>query len=150
MKVILLQDVRGTGRKDEIKEVSDGFARNFLIPGKLAVVATAGVLKNYSGKMKARENAKNKELEKYQKTAEELSSAVLNFKMKTGGKGKTFGSVSASEIQKALREKGYNVQKDWLELEENIKTTGEKVVGLNLPQGVKTKIRIKIEGEKEK
>jgi len=102
MKVIFLTDVRGQGKKDEMKEVSDGYARNYLIPRKLAVEATSDAL----NAMKLKEKAKKAQMEKdkalAKETAKRLESLVVKIAAKGGGGGKLFGSVTSKEISDAL------------------------------------------------
>jgi len=102
MKVIFLTDVRGQGKKDEMKEVSDGYARNYLIPRKLAVEATSDAL----NAMKLKEKAKKAQMEKdkaaAKETAKRLESLVVKVAAKGGGGGKLFGSVTSKEISDAL------------------------------------------------
>jgi len=104
MKVIFLTDVRGQGKKDEMKEVSDGYARNYLIPRKLAVEATSDAL----NAMKLKEKAKKAQMEKdkalAKETAKRLESLVVKIAAKGGGGGKLFGSVTSKEISDALAE----------------------------------------------
>jgi large subunit ribosomal protein L9 len=102
MKVIFLTDVRGQGKKDEMKEVSDGYARNYLLPRKLAVEATADTINT----MKLKEKAKKAQLEKDKAAAEEtaksLKNLVVKIPAKAGVGGKLFGSVTSKEISDAL------------------------------------------------
>jgi len=102
MKIIFLTDVRGQGKKDEMKEVSDGYARNYLIPRKLAVEATSDAL----NAMKLKEKAKKAQMEKdkaaAKETAKKLESLVVKVAAKGGGGGKLFGSVTSKEISDAL------------------------------------------------
>ncbi|NLV85702.1 MAG: 50S ribosomal protein L9 [Clostridiales bacterium] len=102
MKVIFLTDVRGQGKKDEMKEVSDGYARNYLLPRKLAVEATADTINT----MKLKEKAKKAQLEKDKAAAEEtaksLENLVVKIPAKAGAGGKLFGSVTSKEISDAL------------------------------------------------
>jgi len=102
MKVIFLTDVRGQGKKDEMKEVSDGYARNYLLPRKLAVEATSDAL----NAMKLKEKAKKAQMEKdkaaAKETAKKLESLVVKVAAKGGGGGKLFGSVTSKEISDAL------------------------------------------------
>ena len=146
MKVILLQDVSKIGRKDEVKEVSEGFARNFLFPKKLAVLATETELKKISVRKENREKESAKEQENYQKIAEQLKKITLNFKLKVGEKGQSFGSVTANDICEALKQNSIEVEKGWIE-DEHIKTTGEKTVKIEFPQGTAGEVKIKVEAE---
>ena len=147
MKVILLADVAALGRKNEVKEVSGGYARNFLLPRRLAEPATDAALAALEAKKAREERGKIEEEKKYKAAAEKLKTAVLSFKIKIGEGGKAFGSINASKIQEALAEQGIAVQKDWILLEEPIKSTGEKTIPVQFPYGLKSEVRIDIEAE---
>ena len=147
MKVILLVDVAALGRKDEVKEVSGGYARNFLLPRLLAVAASSAALKNLAEQGVRREKEKSDAEGRNRASAEALKKIVLRFSIKTGGKGKTFGSINAAKIIDALSRQGIAVEKSWIVLDEPIKTTGEKSVALHLPHGVKAELKIIIEAE---
>ena len=146
MKVILLQDVRNVGRKNEVKEVNDGFARNFLLSKKLALPASDSTVKILNQQKANQEKEKNKEKEKYIQLVEKMKNLFLEFKTKVGEKGKTFGSISSAEIKEALKKKGIAVEKDWIETE-HIKTTGEKIVKISFPQGISGEVKVIIEAE---
>lgn len=138
MKVILLVDVRGVGRRYEVKEVHDGYARNFLIPQKLAVLADE---KQLAAK-KSHDEQEAGETERLQKLADKLAKEVFEFKIKAGAKGEVFGSVSKKDIEGALR----NTPSAGAEvvLEHPIKATGEHEVEVSLGRGVKAKVKILI------
>jgi large subunit ribosomal protein L9 len=140
MKVILLQDIKNLGKKYDVKDVSDGYARNFLIPRGLAEAATTAAL-NRIAEIKSRIAAQKKQLlETLEKRKETLAGTTLIFKLKTGEKGEVFGSVSARDIENALSERGIADVK--IELEKPIKELGEHLVGINLGEGIKTKIKV--------
>lgn len=102
MKVIFLTDVRGQGKKDELKEVSDGYARNYLLPRKLAAEATADTLNAMKLKEKARATQLAKDKAAAQENAKKLESIVVKIPAKAGEGGKLFGSVTTKEISDAL------------------------------------------------
>ena len=147
MKIILLQDVPALGKRNEVKEVSGGYARNFLLPRRLAEVATDTAIASLTAKKARDEKAKSDEEKKYTATADKLKTVALSFKVKIGGKGKAFGSVSAVKIQEALQKQGIHVEKDWIMLDTPIKTTGEKVVGIKFPHDTKGEVKIIVEAE---
>lgn len=147
MKVILLKDVPKVGRKNDIKEVNDGFARNFLLAQKLATPATETELKKFFSSKEQQEKAKDKEKEVYQKVADKLKNLVFEFKVKVGERGKTFGSVTAADIQNKLKNKDITIEKEWLVLNEHIKSTGDKNIKINFPHEVVGEVKIKIEAE---
>lgn len=133
MKVIFLTDVKGQGKKDEMKEVSDGYARNYLIPRKLAVEATADAL----NAMKLKEKAKKAQMEKDKALAQEISkkleSIVVRVPAKGGDGGKLFGSVTSKEISDALAEQfDINIDKNKIVQAEPIKSFGSYEVKCRL------------------
>jgi large subunit ribosomal protein L9 len=125
MKVILLQDVKGQGKKGQSVEVSDGYARNFLLPKKLAVEATADNLNAMKIKEKARLAQIEREKEAARETVKKLEAITVNIKAKAGGAGKLFGAVTAKEIAEALeKQHGISIEKNKIVLSEQIKTFG--------------------------
>ena len=147
MKVILTKDVENIGRKNEVKDVSDGYARNFLFPRNLANPATNAALKTAeAGKMHA-EKEKSVEYQKFSAQAEKLQSLTLTFKVKLGEKGRAFGSVTAVKIRDALKKQGIAVEKEWVLLDAPIKTTGEKIVNIKFPQGTMGEVKVMVEAE---
>lgn len=147
MKVILLQDVHALGRKRDVKDVSDGYARNFLIPRKLAMPANTGALQALTAQ-KAREEQEKSELHgKYKASAERLKTTTLLFKTKIGEKGKTFGSISSAKIRDALKKEGIAVEKEWIAMDAPIKTAGAHAVEINFPHGIMGKTKIIVEAE---
>lgn len=146
MKVILTQDIPKVGKKHEVKEVSPGFARNFLFPKHVAVHATEENLRKLFSQKEQKEKSHSLELQRYQEMAEKLKSLMLEFKIKVGEKGQAFGSLNSSKITEALRQKGIEIDKEWLE-EEHIKSTGEKLIKIKFPHGIEGEVKIKIEAE---
>ncbi|OHA00659.1 MAG: 50S ribosomal protein L9 [Candidatus Sungbacteria bacterium RIFCSPHIGHO2_02_FULL_47_11] len=147
MKIILLQPIPHVGQKDDVKIVADGYARNFLIPKNLAKPATEEALKILVQQKKKTERKRTEVLQKYGELAEKLKSVVLRFKMKTADGGTTFGSVSTVDIQDALKKQGIAVKKDWIQLEESIKTTGEHAVKIKFSQEVVGEVKVAVEAE---
>lgn len=144
MRVIFLQNVRGIGNIGEIKEVSAGYARNFLFAKKLARLATEDTIRQEAEQKEKKEKKLEKEREEHKKIIERLKTAKVEFKIKIGEKGKAFGSVTASDIQTALKKLGVAVDKEWIDLPEHIKTMGEKTVPINFPRNLTGEIKIKI------
>ena len=125
MKVILTADVKGQGKKGELKEVSEGYARNYLIPRGLAMKATADNLNALALKEKAKAAQAAKEKAKAQEYAKQLESCVVKVKAKGGENGKLFGSVTGKEVAEALKEQfGIELEKNRILMEENIKSFG--------------------------
>ncbi len=147
MKVILSNDIRRLGKKYDIRDVSDGYARNFLLPRGLAIPATADALKSLDEKRSREEHKSARDEADYRAQAEHIAGLTLRFKMKLGEKGKTFGSVSERDIADALRREKISVEKEWIALDEHIKTTGEHTVSLNFPHGIKGEIKVVVEAE---
>lgn len=149
MEVILKKDVKGTGKAGDIVKVSDGFARNRLIPGGMAVEATAANKKAYE-----REKAKAEEKYAAEKAAAEefaarLSSNIVTVRTKVGDNGKLFGSITSMDIAEAIREQtGEDIDKRKIVLDKPIKETGVETIGIKLFQDVTAKVVIKIEGGK--
>ena len=145
MKVILLQDIKGTGKKDQIIEASDGFARNYLIPRKLAKEATAEALNSIEKAKSAdkhREAVKRAEAET---TARELKGKVIQLTVRGGDNGKLYGAITNDQIAAALKEQhGYEVDKRKLELDEPIKNAGQSFVTLKLMAGISTRMIVNV------
>ena len=147
MKVILLVDVPALGRKNDVKEVSGGYARNFLLPRHLAEPATDAAVAGLAAKKAREEREKSEEYKRHQALVEKLRSVVLQFRVKIGEKGKAFGSVGTAKIKEALAGQGIAVDKEWIMLDEPIKTTGEKTVAIKFPHGIAGEVKITIEPE---
>ena len=125
MKVILQQDVRGQGKKGQLVDVSDGYARNFLLPKKLAVIATAENLNTMKQQEKARKAQEAAEKAQAQATAKQLEGLMVKIAAKAGEGGRLFGAVTAKEISEALSaQHGVDIAKTKLVLEEPIKACG--------------------------
>ncbi len=125
MKVILTADVKGQGKKGELKEVSEGYARNYLIPRGLAMKATADNLNALALKEKAKAAQAAKEKAQAKEHAKQLESCVVKVKARGGENGKLFGSVTNKEVADALKEQyGIELEKNRILLEENIKSFG--------------------------
>ncbi len=147
MKVILLADIKGLGKKFDVKTAKDGYARNFLIPNGLAKLADKKSLEELEFK-KAVWEKEDKELRaNLESIAQNLTHHAFRFILKTGPKDAVFGSVTKDEIKKAvLGEIPDNYENVEVELERPIKTLGEHQVELDLGKGIKTKIKVLVEG----
>lgn len=145
MKVILLKDIKGTGKKDQIIEASDGYARNYLLPKKLAKEATAEALNSIEKAKSAdrhREEVKRAEAEA---KARELKGKVIQLTVRGGENGKLYGAVTNDQIAAALKEQhGFDVDKRKLELDEPIKTAGQSFVTLKLLAGISTRMIVNV------
>lgn len=147
MKVILLADVKGTGKKGEVYEVSDGYARNFLIKKGLAKEATAVEVNSLKIKKEAEEFHKKEEIKRLTEIASRLKNSVVYCKVKAGEQGKIFGSVTSQEIVNALAVSGFDIDKKMVVLPEPIKKLGVYTVEIKLMAGVSAKISVKVENE---
>ena len=125
MKVILTQDVKSQGKKGQLVDVSDGYARNFLLPKKLAVIATAENLNTMKQQEKARKAQEAAEKAEAQATAKKLEGITVKISAKAGEGGRLFGAVTAKEVSEALNaQTGVNIPKTRLVLDEPIKACG--------------------------
>lgn len=145
MKVILKADIKGVGKKNEIINASDGYARNFLFPKQLAVEANAENLSKLQAQKDANQFKKDTEKEEAKKTAEKMSKIMVKIKVKAGENGKIFGGVSAKEIAENLeKEHNIKVDKKKIDLKETIKTLGIHIVEIKLFEGVVGKVKVDV------
>jgi large subunit ribosomal protein L9 len=148
MKVILLEDVKGTGKKGEVKEVKDGYAQNFLIKKKLAVVANAQNMNLLEGQQASKQYKLQVEADNARKIADALNEKVLRTTAKAGANGKLFGSITAKDISEIIkRDLGLDVDKKKIVLNEDIKAFGSYEVLLKLTQGINAKFTIAVTEE---
>ena len=148
MKVILNENIKSIGKKDEIINVSDGYARNYLFPKKLAVEATPNNLAKLKTKKDSEKFKKDLEREKAVELSEQISKIKLEIKVKVGENGKIFGGISSKEIAEKL-ESDYKIKidKKKIELKETIKTLGLKNVDIKIYEGVVGKLKVHIVAE---
>lgn len=145
MKVILKQDIKGVGKKDQVINSSDGYARNYLFPRGLAVPADSGNMNNLKAKQESQAYRKEEEYKKSLKIAEKLKSTTLKFNVKVGANGKLFGGVTAKEISEKLKsDYDIDVDKKKIVLNETIKTAGVTNVELKLNEGVNATVKVMI------
>lgn len=146
MKVILLEDVKSLGKKGQILEVNDGYARNCIIPKKLGIEATAQNLNNLKLKKANDEKIAKENLEKAKELANKLGELVVVVKIKAGEGGRVFGSVSSKEIAEETKKQfGVEIDKKKIVLEEAIKSFGTFEIGVKLHPEVTAKMRVKVE-----
>lgn len=145
MKVILKADIKGVGKKNEIINASDGYARNFLFPKNLAVEANAENMSKLQAQKDANQFRKDTEKEEAKKVAEKLTKIMVRVVVKAGENGKIFGGVSAKDISENL-EKQHNIKidKKKIDLKETIKTIGVHNVDVKLYEGVSGKIKVNV------
>lgn len=145
MKVILKADIKGVGKKDQVINASDGYARNFLFPKNLAVEANAENMSKLKAKQDSNAFKKSQEKEEAQKIADKLSKILMKIQVKAGENGKIFGGVSSKEIAENL-EKQYNIKVDKkkIDLKETIKTLGMFTIEVKIYEGVVGKLKIDV------
>ncbi len=145
MKVILLQDVKGKGKKGQMIEVSDGYARNFMLPKKLAIEATPDAINTMRMNDKATQERIAREKAEAMATAKKLREMTVVVKAKGGGAGRLFGAVTNAEIAAALEKQGVKLDKRKLVLAENIKNVGTYTVTCKLGYEISAPLTVKIE-----
>lgn len=147
MKVILTQDIKGVGKKDEIINANDGYARNFLLPRKMAVEANSQNMSLLQGRKDSANFKKEQEKENALKIQEKLSKIMLKIKVKAGENGKIFGSITSKEIAIELKNQ-YNIEidKKKILLKDSIKETGIFSIEIKLYEGIIGKLKIDIIG----
>ncbi len=146
MKIILLQDVKGQGKKGEIKEVNEGYARNFLIKKGLAEAATSTKINEFNQKKSSEAFHKQEEVKAMTALAAELKGKKFALSVKVGQTGKTFGSVTAQDVSDSMKKAGYDVDKKKIVITSPIKQVGEFEVDIKLLEGITTKIVVCVEG----
>lgn len=144
MKVVLLQDVKGHGKKGELCNVSDGYARNFLFPKKLAVEADSTALNELKNREQAAAHHKQEEINAANATANALNGKEVVIKAKAGSNGKLFGSVTSKEIAAEIKNAlGIEIDKKKMSVAD-IKNFGEYTAEIKLYQGISAKITVKV------
>ena len=145
MKVILLDNIKGVGKKDEIINASDGYARNFLLPRKLAVEANNENMAKLKAKQSANDYRKDVEKQEAKKMAEKLKGILLKVRVKAGENGKIFGGVTAKEISDE-RKNQYKreIDKKKIDLKETVKTLGSLSVNIKLYEGVIGVLKVEV------
>ena len=146
MKVVLLKDVKNIGKRDEILNVSDGYARNFLFPQKLAAEATPGALKEISRKRAAQDAREAEARAEAEAKAAMLKNKVVTLNVKCGEKGRLYGSVTAAEVAEALeKQHGIKVDRRKLDIGDPIRETGVREIHVWLYSGVTTPMKLNVE-----
>ncbi len=148
MKVIFIKDVKGQGKKNEIKEVSDGYGKNFLINKGYAVLATPTSLKKLNQEKLQNKQKEEQERQEALALKEKLSTISLKFKVKTGDHDKVFGSVSPKQIVVELKNKGFNIDKKMLKLNENLSYLGFHNIEIELYKGIDVILKVELIKEK--
>ncbi len=146
MKVILLEDIKGTGKKGDVKEVSDGYAKNFLLKNKKAVIADSVNLNVNSQKKSADEFHEQERIKEAKQQAELLKNKEFTTKVKVGENGKLFGAITTKEVADIVsKEMNLEIDKRQVVLKENIKVLGRNEIELKLYKNISTKIYLNVE-----
>lgn len=143
MKIILIEDVKGTGKKDQVKEVKDGFG-NFLVKNKQAVPYTEKSKEVLSNQLEDRRNKEQQDIKECQILKDKLEKTEVKIKVKTGTYGKVFGSISSKQISEELKKININIDKKIIETN-NINTLGSHIVKINLHKKVTAELKVILE-----
>ncbi|BCG61674.1 50S ribosomal protein L9 [Paenibacillus sp. URB8-2] len=148
MKVIFIKDVKGQGKKGQIKEVSEGYATNFLLPRGMARPATEGNMKTIENQAAAEQRRKEQEKEEAQQLGEKLSELTLTMKAKAGEGGRLFGAITSKQIAEALlKQSGITIDKRKIEMDEPIRHLGTLQVQVKLHTEVKAVLKVQVTEE---
>jgi len=148
MKVILLQDVKGTGKKDDVVNVSDGYARNFLLPKKLAAEASASAMNDIKNRERAKEHRIQEEKKAAQALADKLNGTTVKLFAKAGNSGKLFGSITAKEVAELIsKQAGVEIDKRKVSLNGDIKSFGTYECEVKLYTGISAKMFVLVGSE---
>ena len=144
MKVILKQDVKGTGKKGEIIDVSDGFAKNFLLKKGLAEIASSVAVNSLKIQKEAEERRRAEENKAIKELAAKIDKTTVEVTIKCGENGKVFGSVTSKEIASKLADMGYEIDKKKIVLKDSLKTVGDYPAEIRFMEGVSAKITVSV------
>ena len=151
MKVVLLEDIAGKGKAGEIREVSKGYAKNFLLPRGLALIATPSVMKQVELRLEREKLEESVDREKLIELAQQIEGKEIRFKARMGGRERLFGSITAADIAEELgRAIGFVIDKKKIDIEKPFRQTGSYEVAVKLASDIKPKITVVIEEEEEK
>ncbi|MBA2570442.1 MAG: 50S ribosomal protein L9 [Chloroflexi bacterium] len=145
MKVILTNDVDALGKSGELKDVTDGYARNFLIPKRLAVPAAGGAYRAWQHDVASREEKRKKERAAAEIAAQRISSTTLTMGVKVGEGGKLYGSIGAKDIAEALGRRGIDVDRHKVDLDEPLKMLGTYKVAVKVFAGMTPEVTVVVE-----
>lgn len=149
MKVVLLQNIENLGKKHEVKEVADGYARNFLLPNNLAKLATVSAVIEVEDFQKKKEEEAEKDLEMVQELASQLDGLELEMKVKVAKNGKLYAAINSERILQAMRDRGIETGKARVVLKEPIKNLGEYEITIEMDHGLEANIKLIISEEKK-
>lgn len=146
MKVILTEDLRGTGKKGEAVEVRDGYGRNYLVPKGLALLATEGNTKRFGNIVKSIQDKKGRTLKTATDTKEKLEETSLTIRKRAGADGKLFGSVTHKDVADAIKEAlGLDIDRKGVRINEPIRSTGTYTLEVHLEQNVNATVKVEVE-----
>jgi len=150
MKVILLQDVEGLGKVGELKDVANGYARNFLLPKKMAAGATPQLLANYQQRVAAEQRKLEKQTEQNRQQADRLGQITLTFKARAGRQGRLYGSITSQDIAAGLRDsEGIAVDRRMIDLPDPIRALGTYQVPVKIAQKLASQITVNVVDESD-
>lgn len=144
MKVIFLKDVKGKGKKGELKDVPDGYARNYLLKNNLAVEANKGNMKSLEKKQESEERQAEEELKQAEKMKEELENKTIELSAKAGEGGRLFGGITNKQIAEQLKKDNYKIDKRKIELKEPIRALGYTNVNVKIHPKVTAVIKVHV------
>ncbi|OGQ77508.1 MAG: 50S ribosomal protein L9 [Deltaproteobacteria bacterium RIFCSPLOWO2_12_FULL_60_19] len=150
MEVILREDVANLGKMGEVVRVRDGYARNYLLPRKLVLIANKKNLKSFEHQKRVVADQRGRVVKQAETLAEKLAALSLVFPVKAGEEGKLFGSVTNIDIEKALKAKGFEVERRKIHLAEPIKALGDYEVAVRLTADVTANVKLSVVAELEK
>ncbi|MGI6174651.1 MAG: 50S ribosomal protein L9 [Christensenellales bacterium] len=144
MKVILQQDVKGSGKKGDVINVSDGYARNYLLPKGLAQPADVANMNEHKQQKKTQAYRAQQQREAAEETAQKLNGQTVRIEAKCGTKGKLFGSITSKEIADAMSGLGFTIDKKKIDLKEPIRALGVVEVQIKLQSGIQAKVNVEV------
>ncbi|GGH30065.1 50S ribosomal protein L9 [Paenibacillus segetis] len=147
MKVIFLKDVKGQGKKGEIKDVSEGYAQNFLLPRGLVSIATGGNVKTLENQTAAEQKRKAQEKEDAIALGKKLEEMTITLKAKAGEGGRLFGAITSKQVAEAVIKAGYKIDKRKIEMSDSIRSLGVTEVAVKLHPEVKATIKVQVTEE---
>ncbi len=147
MKVLLIKDVANLGKAGEVKEVKDGYGKNFLIARGLAKLATPEVIEAWEKEQAQKAEQEAKEIERLNKLKEKIESIKLVIRHKAGANGALFGAITNKEVAEALKEKGIEIDKKHIDIHPPIKQAGEYDIDIKLGHGIHAKLDLVVEAE---
>ncbi len=147
MKVLLIKDVPNLGKAGEVKEVKDGYGKNFLIARGFAKLATPEVIEAWEKEQAKRAEEEAKEIDKLKKLKEKIENITLTIRHKAGANGALFGAITNKEVAEALKEKGIDIDKKHIDIHPPIKQTGEYEIDVKLGHGIHAKLKLIVEAE---